>query len=428
MSDPATPLRLEPVGRVGSLEVVRQPAPEGAPTFAATYLTPAGWGFDPKGREGTARLVNQLAVSAAGPWGRIELARRLDRAGGSLQVDTSPEAAEISVWGPRDAWEPLLEILAASVRRPRFDPDDLARAIRQLRERQLRERNHPGSRAHAELLRAVFPEAHPYRSSGLGDGRSASRISRAGLVEFHRERYGAAGAQLVVTAAAGGTAVERAIRKHFSGMSETSRAPLRLPAIPRAAPRRVEIDLPGHSQVEVRVAGPSVPQSAPEYAAGYLGNQVLGGRPLISRLFQNVREQSGLAYGASSHLETLRRGGWWVAGAGTGADRWTKVVPLVEGEVARLREESVPPDELGTVRESAIGEIPLGLESTAEAHQLAVDVVYHGMPPDFWLTWPGRLRAIRSDDVRRAAGTVFDPNHSATVVVGPLSGGPSRAR
>ncbi len=428
MTDGETPLRLEPVARVGGLEVVRQPAPEGAPTFAATYLTAAGWGFDPKGREGTARLVNQLAVSAAGPWGRVELARRLDRAGGSLQVDTSPETAEISVWGPRDAWEPLLEILAASVRRPRFETEDLARAVRQLRERQLRERSHPGSRAHAEVLRAIFPENHPYRSSGLGDARSVARISRAGLLDFHRERYGGAGAQLVVTAPAGAAAIERAVRKHFSRMSEASRDPLRLPPMPRAAPRRVEVDLPGHSQVEVRVAGPSVPQAAPEYPAGYLANQVLGGRPLISRLFQNVREQTGLAYGASSHLETLRQGGWWVAGAGTGADRWTRVVPLVEREVARLRDQSVPDEELTTVRESAIGEIPLGLESTAEAHQLAVDVVYHGMPADFWLTWPGKLRAIRPDEVRAASGRVFDRNRSVTVVVGPLSAGPSHPR
>ena len=47
--------------------------------------------------------------------------------------------------------------------------------------------------------------------------------------------------------------------------------------------------MPGRSQVEILIGGSSVARSAPEYFGAFLANEVLGGRPLLSRLFQQVR-------------------------------------------------------------------------------------------------------------------------------------------
>ncbi len=420
MTPAADPLRLEYGRGPGGLRVVRQPPPAGAATFSATYLAPAGWAFDPHRAEGTARLVNQLVTSGAGPWGRVELARRLDRAGATLSVETSPESAEVTVWGPADEQARLMDLLAEVVLRPRFEAMDLARARRQMQERQLRQRTQPAARAHRELLRAVFPAGHPYRETGIGDPASLARVDRAQLRRFHASRYGSTDALLVVTASTGLPAIERLAERLFDDLPRGSSGRLDLPRLGPVGPRRVEIDLPGQSQVEVRSGGPSIPQSAPEYPGGFLANQALGGRPLIARLFQTVREKSGLAYGASSRLETLRYGGWWVAGAGTGPERWRRVVPLVEREVERMRTSLLGQPELDRTRESAIGEIPLGLESTAEAHELAVDAAYHGLPADFWQTWPARLRSVSRREVRDGAVAAFDPGRAVTVVVGPL--------
>jgi zinc protease len=420
MGSESDPLQLEYGEPIGPLRLVRQAPPAGSASFSATYVAPAGWGFDGTDAEGTARLTNLLLASGAGPWGRVELARRLDRAGATLSTDASPESGEITVWGPSEEWESLLGLLAEAVLRPRFDPPDIARAKRQFHERQLRQRTQPAGRAHLELLHGVFPGGHPYRETGIGTARSIDRLSRASLRHFHRAHYGGAGSVLVVTHPSRLPTIARVASRLFRRLGDGPQPALSVPAVPQRAPVRVEIDLPGQSQVEVRTGGPSLAQGAPDYPAGFLGNQVLGGRPLIARLFQNVREKGGLAYGASSHLETMRFGGWWVAGAGTGADRWERVVPMVEREVQRLRTALVPPAELRTVRESAIGEIPLGLESTAEAHELAVEVAYHELPPDFWVRWPDRLRAVSAREVRDASARAFDANHSATVVVGPL--------
>jgi len=424
MSSPGDPLRLEYGHEINGLTVVRQPSPAGAASFSVTYVGPAGWGFDPSREAGTARVVNQLLSSGAGPYDRMALARRLDRAGATLSTECAPESGEVTLWGPAADWKKLLALFADVVLRPRFAPDDLTRVRRQLLERQMRELSQPASRADRELFRATYPEAHPYRSSGLGDPRSIARLTPGKLRAFHRSHYTSGGAVLVVTGPARLSAVERTARTLFSGFAEVDGPTLRLPSVPSRAARTLTVDLKGRSQVEIRIGGDSLARSDPRYPATFLANEIFGGRAQLSRLFQRVRERGGLVYHASSELEAMRFGGYWTVGAGTGADHWEKVVAMLSKELEQIERREVPASELREVRESAIGEMPLALESTADAHELAVEVAYHRLPGDYLVRWPALLREVRPREVREAAEQAMDRHHAVTVLAGPITRSP----
>ncbi len=419
MGDPMKPLRLEYEGEADDLRLVCQSPPAGAASCSITYIGPAGWGFDPPGREGTARLVNQLMTSAAGPYNRVELARVLDRAGAMLSHQSAPESGEITIWGPAGEWTRLLTLLSHVVLRPRFESADLARARRQIRERQLRESGQPAHRVELEFLRALFPRGHPYEKTGFGTPATTERITRSDLLRFHREHYSSGEAALVVTAPASLPVIGREARRVFRDFPTAHPPALSFPRA-RAPSRKARVvALPGRTQVEIRVGGRSIERTAPNYPATYLANEILGGRPLLSRLFQRVRERRGLAYHASSELEAMRFGGYWFAQAGTGPDRWRRVVPLLKDEARRLERSPVPAGELTTIRESAIGEIPLALEATAEAHDLAVDVAYHRLPGDYWARWPEVLRSVRPSEVQEAASSALDAASAVTIIAGP---------
>jgi zinc protease len=421
MRDSNDPLRLEYGREVEGLALVRQPCPPGAASFSATYVGPAGWGFDPWGEEGTARIVNQLLLSGAGPYDRRALARRLDRAGATLSSECAPESGEVTIWGPAEDWEKLLALLAEVVLRPRFAADDLRRVQRQLSERQMRELSQPASRADRELFRATYPKGHPYRTIGLGDRRSVARIRPEKVRTFHRRHYTSGDAVLVVTAPARLSAIESVGRRLFSGFAEDRGPVLRFPRVRPHAAQSLTMDLGGRSQVEIRIGGDSVSRADPQYPAAFLANEILGGRAQLSRLFQRIREQGGLAYHASSELEAMRFGGYWTVGAGAGSDRWEKVVRMLSKELERLERTEVSAAELREIRESAIGEIPLALESTADAHELAVEVAYHRLPGDHLSRWPAQLRSIRPNEVRAAADEAMDRRRAVTVIAGPVT-------
>ncbi|MFZ0699529.1 MAG: pitrilysin family protein [Thermoplasmata archaeon] len=423
MTERANPLRMEYGTHDAGLRLLRQSPPAGAASASITYVGPAGYGFDPPGGEGIARMVARLATSAAGPFGRVALARELDRAGATLTAQIAPESAEITIWGPATDWESLLELLSHAILRPRFDEEDIERVQRQLRESQLRELTQPDHRAERELLRTIFPGGHPYRETGWGSARSVGRIDRRRLVRFHREHYTADGGMLVATVPAALKRLERACAQRL-GHFARARAPS--PLRPRPVPgRRVirEIEMPGRSQTEVHTGGPSIARREELFPAAFLANEVLGGRPLLSRLFQKIRERAGLAYHASSDLEAMRLGGYWTAQAGTNPENARRVEKLLIGEVDRMQEELVRPRELDQIRESAIGEMALSLETTSTAHELAIDLAYHDLPPDYWLRWPSTLRAVRPPSIRDAAAVAIDGRRAATVLAGPLKRG-----
>jgi zinc protease len=420
------PLVIARVVRSDGLTVVRQPSPSGSAGFAATYVAPAGWAFDPAGREGLAVVTSLLAPSAAGRRDRVELARELDRLGGSIERHCAPESAEVSVSGPASELEPLLGLLSDVVLHPRFASDDLERVRRQVFERQLREATQPGHRAERELLRAVFPSGHPYRMSGLGARRSVARIHRADVDRFHRATTTSDGGYFVVTTSRSLDEVARLGKRLFPEFP--TEHPVGFPRTSvRASPGHGVRSVPmaDRTQTEIRVGGSAPPRADPTFPALYLANEVLGGRSMLNRLFQHVREARGLAYHASSELEAMRWGGYWSAQAGTGPERADAVVRLVSEEVRAIGERSIPPSELDRIRESTIGEIPLNLETAADAHEMAVDAAYHQLSERYWREWPALLRAISPKAIRDAARPVYDPSHATTVVAGP-SGRPSR--
>ncbi|MCI4354244.1 MAG: insulinase family protein, partial [Thermoplasmata archaeon] len=328
--------------RDDGLEIARQAAPAGAESFAASFVGPSGWAYDPEGAEGTALIASLVGASAAGDRDRVALARFLDQHGATLTRRLAPETTEYTVWGPQASFEPLLSLLADVVLRPRFEPSDLARVRRQTFERQLREQAQPGSRAEKEFLGAIYPPGHPYRSTGLGTRRSVARVGRPELKRFHRAHASPDGALVVVTGRPSLAETVRTVGRAFDRFpTERAIAP---PTVPRARPipeRAIELPMAGRSQVEIRVGAASIARSDPRYPAAFLANEVLGGG-LLSRMFQKIREESGLAYHASSDLESMRWGGYWLAHAGTGPERLRAAHRLVQREIERIRTQPIP--------------------------------------------------------------------------------------
>jgi zinc protease len=418
-SDPRSPLQLERGSLDDGTELVRQPTPAGSESFSLTYLAPAGWGYDGRKR-GLALLASELVVTGGGKRDRAELARELDRHGATLTSEVHPESAEVTLWGPAEHFVPLLPLLADSVLRPRWDPGEVGRLRRRVAERQMRERSQPDQCAEKALYRRIFSEGHPYRETGLGTPRTVPSITRPDLERFHRRHYTCRGT-MVATCREPLPRLEKLLSAAFRGHDSVP-APTspKIPPPVRPSPEVTRLMVPGGSQVELRVGGASIPRADPGYPAAFLANELLGGRSILSRVFQSLREKRGLVYHASSELEAMLWGGYWVVEAGTRPSQVEEAQKLLLAEIGAVAEEAPPTSELDRIRESAIGSTWLELETTATAHEIAVDAAYHHLPEDFYRTWPTRLRAVTPRQVAEGARQAIDLTRSAVVVAGPL--------
>lgn len=101
---------------------------------------------------------------------------------------------------------------------------------------------------------------------------------------------------------------------------------------------------------------------ARRYAAGVL-TTLLGGS-MSSRLFQEIREQRGLAYSIYATQGFYQGAGQWCVYAGTRPGNLSEVVGLITAELTKLVEQPVPEEELNRTIDFISGQFLLGLETT----------------------------------------------------------------
>ncbi|WP_078547035.1 M16 family metallopeptidase [Litchfieldia alkalitelluris] len=92
-------------------------------------------------------------------------------------------------------------------------------------------------------------------------------------------------------------------------------------------------------------------------------NNILGGS-MSSRLFQEVREQRGLAYSVFSYHSSFQDNGLLTIYGGTGANQLDTLFDTIQDTLSQLKKEGITPKELKNSKEQMKGSLMLSLEST----------------------------------------------------------------
>jgi predicted Zn-dependent peptidase len=92
-------------------------------------------------------------------------------------------------------------------------------------------------------------------------------------------------------------------------------------------------------------------------------NNVLGGN-MSSRLFQQIREERGLAYSVFSYHSAYRHAGLLVIYAGTAHGQQTEVIECIQQILDQMQQQGLTVAELSKAKEQLKGNLMLGLEST----------------------------------------------------------------
>ncbi|MFP7296147.1 M16 family metallopeptidase [Neobacillus niacini] len=92
-------------------------------------------------------------------------------------------------------------------------------------------------------------------------------------------------------------------------------------------------------------------------------NNILGGS-MSSRLFQEVREQRGLAYSVFSYHSAYHDNGVVTVYGGTGAKQLDVLFETIQETLGKLKQDGITEKELNNSKEQLKGSLMLGLEST----------------------------------------------------------------
>jgi predicted Zn-dependent peptidase len=117
------------------------------------------------------------------------------------------------------------------------------------------------------------------------------------------------------------------------------------------------------TQAQLCLGVPGLRRDDPEAWTLEVLNAILGDG-MSSRLFQSVREEKGLAYDVSSYIVDYADSGAFVVSAGVDPDRIAPAVSAILEEMARVRDDAVPADELARSKRYLAGRLELRMEET----------------------------------------------------------------
>jgi predicted Zn-dependent peptidase len=155
--------------------------------------------------------------------------------------------------------------------------------------------------------------------------------------------------------------------------------------------------------------------------ASYVLNTILGGG-MSSRLFQEIRENRGLAYSVYSYLPTYIDSGLTVVYAGTSEDSFQQVIQLVLNEFNQLKEGHLKNGELETSKEQLKGNLLLSMESSDNLMtRLAKNEIYFQSYLPVGMILKG-IDQVQGETVRQLADEIFDERLFCLTVLGPTNG------
>ena len=172
------------------------------------------------------------------------------------------------------------------------------------------------------------------------------------------------------------------------------------------------------TQAQIVLGVPALRRDHPDAWALAMLNAVLGDG-MSSRLFLTVREEQGLAYDVSSGVVDYADSGALTVSAGVDPERLEPTLKAILVELARLRDELVPDDELAKAGAYMSGGLELRMEET---RHLASWVGGQEALHDRVLTLEEALEEVARVDaasVQRVASTLFRDDLLRLVVVAP---------
>ena len=128
--------------------------------------------------------------------------------------------------------------------------------------------------------------------------------------------------------------------------------------------KKFDVKVKDIEQTHICLAVPGVSLIDDKYYAFVLMNNIFGGS-MSSRLFQNIREQKGLAYSVCSMLGTFSTDGYMEIYAGVSHEKIRDAIEGIREELQTLKDAPVSGEELESSREQMKSGYVFSQESTS---------------------------------------------------------------
>ena len=367
-----------------------------------------------EGYEGISHFIEHMFFKGTENRTARALAESLEAVGGQLNAFTTKEYTCYYAKVLDEDIDLAIDVLSDMFFHSLFDEKEIEKEKNVVIEEIKMYEDSPDELIHDNFSEHVWNE-HPLGKPILGTEESIKALSRDKIMLFLSEHYAP---DNVVIAVAGKIKHEDVVAKLSDQFG----------AFQRGGRRVLEATPTGHTvehyqkkdteQMHILLGVPGLGQDDDDIYAMHIFNNILGGG-LSSRLFQEIREQRGLAYSVYSYHSTYVDTGLFAIYAGTSPKNTKEVIECILQELKEIRQQGITVGELARTKAQIKGGLYLGLEAVSSRMSRLgkTELTYNRvLSPEEVI---GKLEKVTLEDVSRLIGRLWQREKISIMTLGP---------
>ena len=366
----------------------------------------------PDGKQGLANMISTLLDEGAGDMDSFSFQRRADELALRLRFSDNADTFRVTLRTLSGNRDDAFDLLGLALSAPRFDVDPVERMRAGILSDLNRRINDPDYLLGVAWLATAYPD-HVYGRPSRGTIDTVESFTQDDLRDFVATRFTQDRLMVGAVGDVDGAEIARLVDAALGGLPATGPV-FDVPRIDPVTGPMVEVirqDIP-QSSIIWGTAG--IMREDPDYYAAVVMNTVLGGASFISRMWNSVREERGLAYSVGTGISPLGHTSYFSGGVATRNDQVAEAYAIIEAEMQRMAEDGLTDQELADAKTYSIGNFALSLDTNSSLARVLVGLQVAELGIDYIDKRAGYINAVTLDDVLRVARRIFWGDENAT--------------
>ncbi len=355
---------------------------------------------------------------------RAEIANLLDKLKARIHVVGNAEGLSVSGETDRENLPRVMELVVELLKEPVFPDQEFEMLKREALTRLEQQRTDPAASGQLAFRRHMspYPKGHPRYVNTLEERSEEVRVAKLEDVKaFHKSFYGASAGELSIV----GDIDPQVTRQRILELVGDWKSPGGYTRIPQVFKEALVgsqvIETPDKANAFfVGGLNLALQDTDPDYPALLLGDFMLGGGFLNSRLATRIRQKEGLSYDVGSQLmaSSLDRSGRWVGYAIFAPQNAAKLEAAFREELNRVLKDGFTAEELQAAKSGWLQDQQMGRSQDRELAGLLASELEAGRTLAYTSELELKVQSLAPDQVQAALRKYLDPNKFSVVRAG----------
>lgn len=345
-----------------------------------------------------------------------QISEVVEGVGGMINAFTDREVTGYYCRVAQPNYRESIDLLADMTLNSFFNDEDIAKEKQVVYEEIRASYDSPGARVSMLLDDLLWPD-QPMGRDIAGSVESVGAISREQMLEYLETQYVGSNTVVAVAGNIEHSEVVEQVTELLGGLHDGEILPM-YPYEPKPVTKRVSLEHRPTEQAHIAFGLEGFSSDDPDRHALSIMSVILG-ETMSSRLFEEVREQRGLAYDIHSGAHFFSDCGAFVVESGIDPARIDEAIPVILHELGKIRE-GVTEAEWKQALELTKGRMMLRMEeSRAVSSFLGIQELLKNKVEtvDDILA---KIAAVTMEDIKRAANRVIKEENLVLSIVGPF--------